>query len=220
MTLVIRVARRIKMKKTMYKIFITLIAALRYIRTSQSATGAMVLGALTILPGAVPVARMGTDAAVGSKTSAISSLLGAVAETNLAELPDLAFRRAGVLIGGKLDDKDRKTALWGREVSLTKADSFLQAGGKLAFNLRYFFGNTSQGEKTGTFLNRIRSGNEVVSQQTNLVLNSGEVKIIGTQCYLTPGRHVIYVSLDDDKVIKESGEGNNVQRFIVNVSDK
>lgn len=208
------------MKKTMYKIFITIIAALRYRTTSQRAAGALVLGALTIMLGAVPVARMGTGATLDSKSSAISSLPRALVETSMIERPDLAFRRAGVLIGGKLDDKDRKTAVWGGEVSLTKADSFLQAGGKLAFNLRYFFGNASQSETTGTFINRIRSGNEVVSQQTNLVLKSGEIKIIDTQCYLTPGQHIIYLSLDDGKGIKESNESNNLQRFIVNVSAK
>jgi hypothetical protein len=206
------------MNKTMYKIFITIIVALRNRTTSQRAAGALVLGALTIMTGAVPVARMGTEATLDSKTSATSSLPRAVAETSLIERPDLSFRRAGVLIGGKLDDKDRKTALWGGEVSLTKADSFLQAGGKLAFNLRYFFGNASQSETTGTFINRIRSGNEVVSQQTSLVLKSGEVKMIDTQCYLTPGRHIIYISLDDGKVVKESNESNNLQRFVVIVS--
>jgi hypothetical protein len=208
------------MKKTMDKIFNTLIVALRNRTTSQRAAGALILGVLTLMLSAVPVARMGTEATLDSKNPATSSLPRAVAETSLIELPDLKFYRAGVLIGGKLGDKDRKTALWGSEVSLTKADSFLQTGGKLAFNLRYFFGNGSQSEATGTFINRIRSGNEVVSQQTNLVLKSGEIKMIDTQCYLTPGRHIIYLTLDDGKLIKETSETNNVQRLVVIVSDK
>lgn len=206
------------MKKTINKLLITAIAALRYRTISQSAAGAIILVAPISMPGAVPVSRMAADAALDSKISVASTVSRAVAETGLAELPDLAFRRAGVLIGGKIDDKDRKTAVWSGEVSLTKADSFLQSGGKLAFNLRYFFGNASQSETTGTFINRIRNGNEVVSQQANLVLKSGEVKMIDTQCYLTPGRHIIYLSLDDSKVVKESSENNNLQRFVVVVS--
>lgn len=203
----------------MNKILNNIIIALRNRITSHRA-GAFVLGALIITMTTVSVASMQTNLAVDPTDTATSSLPRAVAETNAPDLPDLLFRRVGILIGGKPEDKNRKVAVWGGEISLTKADSFLQSGGKLAFNLRYFFGNASQSETPGTFTNRIRSDNQVITQQTNLALKSGENKVIDTQCYLAPGRHVIYLSLDDDKVVKESNESNNVKRFIVNVSNQ
>lgn len=190
--------------------------ALRNRITSHRA-GALVLGALIITLSTVPVASMQTMA-VDPTDAAASIVPRAVAETNAPDLPDLLFRRVGILIGGKPGDKNRKVATWDGEISLTKADSFLQSGGKLAFNLSYFFGNGSQIETPGTFTNRIRSDNQVITQQTNQTLKSGENKVIDTQCYLAPGHHVIYLSLDDDKVVKESDEKNNVKRLVVNVS--
>ncbi len=133
-------------------------------------------------------------------------------------LPDLSFRRAGVLIGKELTGNNHKTVTWGGTVTLTKADSFLQSGGKLAFNFRYFFGYSNPSQIKGSFTNRIRNNSEVISQQPNQALTAGEVKMIDTQFYLAPGQHVIYLFLDDDKTVKESDEKNNVNRLVVIVN--
>jgi len=130
------------------------------------------------------------------------------------QLPDITSKK-GITIGGAVGGAGGKFAPWGGTINLTQADSFLQSGGKCAFNISYDMVNTGPVPTSPAFGNRLRSGADVVSHQSSLALNTGETKQINTQAYLPPGSQVVSLSLDDDHVVTESNEGNNVFRVQV-----
>ena len=130
------------------------------------------------------------------------------------KLPDITSQK-GMIIGGAVGGAGGKFVPFGGTVLLTDADSFLHSGGRCAFNIAYNMVNTGSAPTAPLFINRIKSDGTVISQQTNLSLNSGQFRKIYTQAYLAPGKHTLTLSLDDGHVVHESNEGNNVFKVTV-----
>jgi len=124
------------------------------------------------------------------------------------KLPDITSRK-GITIGGAIGGAGGKFSPWGGTITLTQADSFLQANGKCAFNISYDMVNLGPVPTSPAFANYLRTNVEVVSQQTGLALNAGETKQVNTQAYLAPGTPFLGLVLDKDNVVAESNEGNN-----------
>ncbi len=123
-------------------------------------------------------------------------------------LPDITSRK-GITIGGAVGGAGGKFSPWGGTITLTQADSFLQSGGKCAFNISYDMVNLGPVPTSPAFANYLRTNVEVVSQQTGLALNAGETKQVNTQAYLAPSTPFLALVLDKDTVVAESNEGNN-----------
>lgn len=124
------------------------------------------------------------------------------------KLPDITSRK-GITIGGAIGGAGGKFSPWGGTITLTQADSFLQANGKCAFNVSYDMVNLGPVATSPAFANYLRTNVEVVSQQTGLSLNAGETKQVNTQAYLAPGTPFLALVLDKDHVVAESSEANN-----------
>jgi hypothetical protein len=124
------------------------------------------------------------------------------------KLPDITSRK-GITIGGAIGGAGGKFSPWGGTITLTQADSFLQANGKCAFNISYDMVNLGPVPTSPPFANYLRTNVEVVSQQTGLALNAGETKQVNTQAYLAPGTPFLGLVLDKDNVVAESNEANN-----------
>lgn len=127
-------------------------------------------------------------------------------------LPDITSQR-GISIGGKFTP-------WGGSLHLTESDAFLTSNGQCAFNVSYDEINLGPVPTTPSFANRLRRDSTVISQQTAQSLNAGESKTIHTQAYLLPGDHVLSLSLDDDRRVPESNEGNNLFRIKLRLEAK
>lgn len=128
-----------------------------------------------------------------------------------APLPDITSRR-GIKIGGKF-------APWGGRIHLTKKNAIRPVyNGRCAFDVIYNQRNIGAAATHPAFVNRLRSGSTVVSQQTALHLKAGEVQTIHTQAYLRPGDQVVSLSLDEGRQVHESNEGNNRFRVVVDVT--
>ncbi|MEW6130188.1 MAG: CARDB domain-containing protein [Acidobacteriota bacterium] len=134
---------------------------------------------------------------------------------------DLAVAKELIKIGGQVGGAGAKSAISGGTITLTGADSFLQSGGKCAFNITYTVVNYGTVAST-QFINRIRCDNEVVSIQSDVSVPAGATRQINTQAYLPPGVHVLTLSLDDEHTIAEANELNNVIKIkiIVNCSSE
>jgi hypothetical protein len=141
--------------------------------------------------------------------------------------PDISCRPA-LYFGGKLGNlKDMnegaKYVVPGKKIILTKADSFLQSGGKYAFNVGYyvFAKPDKDAPSLPKFTNRLLINNKEVVNQHSVKFTSGRtaaggaIEAIHTQVYLPQGESVVYLSLDADKTIDESAEDNNLHRFVV-----
>lgn len=116
--------------------------------------------------------------------------------------------RKGIRIG-------RRFSRWGGQLNLGSKDAIFASNGKCVFDVYYGMTNAGSAATSPAFVNRLREGAAVVSQQTALHLNAGQTKTIHTQAYLSPGDHIVSLSLDDGRVVAESNEGNN--RFHVKV---
>lgn len=125
-------------------------------------------------------------------------------------------------------NKDSRYVTAGKKIVLTPADSFSNSGGKYAFNLMYILYGSPQNEVTSieNLTNRLRIGNEVISQHQVKFLNTDsgnndtKIHYVRTQVYLPTGTSEITLSLDDDKKIAESNENNNTHSFTVEVVAK
>jgi len=135
------------------------------------------------------------------------------------KLPDITSRK-GITIGGAVGGEGGKFSPWGGTTILTQADSFVQAGGKCAFNISYDMVNLGPVATSPAFANYLRTNVEVVSQQTGLSLNAGETKQVNTQAYLAPGTPFLALVLDKDTVVAESNEGNNALQVKIVLQDK
>ena len=124
------------------------------------------------------------------------------------QLPDITSRK-GITIGGAVGGAGGKFSPWGGTITLTQADSFLQSGGKCAFNVSYDMANLGPVATSPAFANYLRTNVEVVSQQTGLALNAGETKQVNTQAYLAPGTPFLALVLDRGSAVAESSEANN-----------
>ncbi len=103
-----------------------------------------------------------------------------------------------------------KSAMWGGAINLTQADSFQQANGKCAFNVSYDMENTGGTAAAKPFKNRLLAGGAVVSEQSMLTMQPGEMKQVSTQMYLSPGSYALQLSLDADNNVIESNKSNNL----------
>ncbi len=102
-----------------------------------------------------------------------------------------------------------QSAAWGGALTLTASDAFLTSGGKCAFNIEYDMANVGTGPADSPFWNRLRSGTDVITQQSNLTLATGEARTVMTQGYLAPGGHTVTLTVDDENDVAESDETNN-----------
>lgn len=131
---------------------------------------------------------------------------------------DITSQR-GLKLGGSIGGAGGKFASWNGEIRVKASDAFLQASGKCAFNLSYDMENI--GAATGKpFLNRIYSGTTLVSQQTGLMLNTGETRQINTQAYLPAGTQMLTLELDADKTANDANRDNNVRKIAVFIDGK
>lgn len=135
------------------------------------------------------------------------------------KLPDITSRK-GIAIGGAVGGAGGKFSPWGGTIVLAQADSFLQSGGKCAFNISYDMVNLGPVATSPAFANYLRTNVEVVSQQTGLALNAGETKQVNTQAYLAPGTPFLALVLDKDTAVAESNEGNNAFQVKIVLQDK
>jgi hypothetical protein len=116
--------------------------------------------------------------------------------------PDLVAGK-GIVVGGK-------SAAWGGTIALKTADTFLQSNGKCAVNIFYDVANTGNANASTAFVNRLYSGNTLISQQSGLSVDAGKTKTINTQAYIVPGMNQLRLVIDADNAIAESNEANNV----------
>lgn len=123
--------------------------------------------------------------------------------------PDITSRK-GIRIGHRF-------ARWGGQINLTAKDAIGTGNGKCAFDIAYDMVDQGAGATHPAFVNRLRQNATVVSQQSGLHLNAGQSRLIHTQAYLSPGEHVLGLSLDDGHAVAESNEGNNLFRINVRV---
>lgn len=168
---------------------------------------------------------------LGLQTTASAQLKPIKEPKIIAKKVDISCRPAlyfgGEIGSGVSPNKNSKQVLAGGKIELNKADSFSQSGGKYAFNLQYFIFGSPEKQiiKAGEFSNRIKLGAEILNQNTvkfseaNSGNNDTKILVIQTQIYLPVGENTILLSLDDDKKIGESNEGNNQHRFIVVVKE-
>ncbi|MGH7369465.1 MAG: CARDB domain-containing protein, partial [Candidatus Methylomirabilaceae bacterium] len=112
-----------------------------------------------------------------------------------------------------------KFSPWGGMVALTRADSFLQAGGNCAFNISYDLVNRGPVATSPAFSNSLRADVEVVSQQTGLTLHAGETRQINAQAYMAPGTLFVALVIDKDNLVTESDETNNAFRVTITLDD-
>ncbi len=102
-----------------------------------------------------------------------------------------------------------QSAVWGGALTLTASDAVLTSGGRCAFNIEYDMANVGTRPAEPPFWNRLRSGSDVITQQSNLTLATGEARSVMTQGYLAPGSHTVTLTLDDENDVAESDETNN-----------
>jgi hypothetical protein len=124
----------------------------------------------------------------------------------------------GIMLGGRSPGAGRSVA-WGGTIMLNPSDALLMSNGKCAFNVRYVMANIGKAAST-SFLNRLYSGTQLVSQQTGLSLKMGEVRQVNTQMYLSPGLQTVRLMLDGDNTVAESDETNNSAQVSINVVSK
>jgi hypothetical protein len=128
--------------------------------------------------------------------------------------PDITSKK-GITLGGAVGGAGGKFVAWGGTVQLTGADSSLpKANGQCTFNASYDMENIGGAATSPAFLNRLKSDANVVAVNSGLALNAAETKQINPQPYLTPGKHVLSLHLDDDHQVAESNEGNNDFRIV------
>jgi hypothetical protein len=126
---------------------------------------------------------------------------------NGSTLPDLGmygFLRIG---------KKKKLVKWGRTIVLTPADATLISHGKPTFELYYSYREFNR-VSSGIFKNKIFFNGKLVSQQTNLRLNSFQIKHVHTQAYLGPKNGKLEIHIDADNDVAESREDNNFHFFV------
>lgn len=110
-----------------------------------------------------------------------------------------------------------KEVAWSDSVELTRADSILVSGGKCAFDVEYDMANIGSRPAEPPFWNRVRSGTDVITQQSELTLAAGEKRTIKTQAYMAPGNQSVSLTLDDESDVAESDEANNLFTVQVNL---
>jgi hypothetical protein len=117
---------------------------------------------------------------------------------------------AGVIFGGDIGGAGGKFFKWGSVADLTEGDSFLQSNGKCAFRVTYAMSNLGPVATSPAFLNRLYNDSTIVAINSALSLGAHETNhSITTEPYLSPGGHLLKLSLDDDHNVAESNEGNN-----------
>lgn len=110
-----------------------------------------------------------------------------------------------------------KAVAWDDSVELTMADSFLVSGGNCAFDVEYDIANVGNRPAEPAFWNRVRSGPDVITQQSNVTLAAEEKRTVKTQAYLAPGAQTVTLTLDDEDDVAEGNEANNTFSVGVNL---
>ncbi len=104
---------------------------------------------------------------------------------------------------------------WDGELALSPSDAAVVSGGLCTFDIEYDMANVGNRPAEPAFWNRLRSGADVISQQSGLTLAAAETRTIRTQGNLAPGSHSMSLTLDDENNVAESDEANNGFGFTV-----
>jgi hypothetical protein len=128
----------------------------------------------------------------------------------LAALPDIAPGQ-GITIGGQ-------TAAWGEEIRLAAAQASAARGGRCEYRYAYDVVNHGTGAAQPAFVNRLRSGGGMLSQDGGVTLTAGQTRRLDGTLRLAPGAHTVTAHLDDDEQVAEISEGNNAPSVRVTVT--
>jgi len=105
--------------------------------------------------------------------------------------------------------KSKRQVQWNSTITLTPADARLVSHGHPAFDLYYGYREYA-GMPAGGFSNKIYYNGKMVSRQSNLSLQSKEIKQVATQAYFGPAPGKLCVHIDADNKINEGNhEANN-----------
>jgi subtilase family serine protease len=116
----------------------------------------------------------------------------------------------GMKIGGQ-------DAAWGGSVTLTKANAVSLSDGKCVFDIEYPVKNNGKKGAEPAFASRVRSGEEVLVEQTDQTLDAGQTTTVHGQARLSPGANSLSVMIDDGNAVSEGDEANNTFTVTVNV---
>ncbi len=144
-------------------------------------------------------------------------------ENNNVSVCPLKITSGQVAPAGKLPDlgmygflkigKQQREVRWGETIVLTPDDARLISNGKPAFDIFYSY-REYEGVKASGFKNRIYFNENLVSTQSNLEVNSKEIKNVFTQAYLGPQNGKLQIKIDADNEVAESREDNNFHFFV------
>ncbi len=139
-------------------------------------------------------------------------------------LPDLTSKRGMIFGGAGHTGAGGRFVTWGGSINLTEADSYERAPrpdgspGYCAFRINYDLVNAGSAPVTRDFMVRIRRGATLANWHTlPPPFAAGETRNPSTALVLPAGTHKLNLSLDDDRVISESNEGNNSFTVFVTV---
>ena len=114
--------------------------------------------------------------------------------------------------------KSKRQVQWNSTITLTPADAHLVSHGHPAFDLYYGYREYA-GMPAHSFSNKVYYNGKMVSRQSNLSLQSKEIKHVATQAYFGPAPGKLCVHIDTDNTIQEGNhEANN--KGCVNVKFK
>ncbi len=128
--------------------------------------------------------------------------------------PDITSKK-GITVGGDVGGAGGKFSAWDGHINLGPADTKLPVGnGKCAFNVTYDMTNAGPVATGPTFRNDLKEDGNLVAETGMLHLDAGETRQVKTQAYLSPGTHLLSVSLDNggaapNHEVLESDETNN-----------
>lgn len=125
-------------------------------------------------------------------------------------------------------NKDSRYVAAGKKIVLTPADAVSQQNGKYNFTVLYIAYGSPQKEVVALadFTNRFRIGDYVLNQHPVKFSdkdggsNGTKIQFVRTTLTLPIGESVVTLSLDDDKKVAESNEGNNFYSFTIEVVAK
>jgi len=115
----------------------------------------------------------------------------------------------------------RVIASWGNTgVTVGRKDAKRVQNGRCVFDFIYQMSNDGDLDTSPLFLNRLTNEKyQAVAVNSGLHLKVGQTKTLDTEVALTPGKHVLTMSLDASNAVHEANENNNQYHVIVNVDN-
>lgn len=108
---------------------------------------------------------------------------------------------------------NNKTAPWGGSLHV-QANPAQFNNGRCGFRMRYDVTNNGQATASG-YASRLTSDGAQIHQATNLNTPAGAKTVVSGTVYLKNGQHMLVASLDPQKTVDESNEGDNLYRIRV-----